>query len=329
MIFGPIKMNNQVYLTGKNVIDLQIKALKKLKNSIDNVSFYKAVRIISKCKSKVIVCGVGKSGKIASKISATLSSVGTPSFPISANDCSHGDLGSITKKDILILISHSGNTDELKNIINYVKLNKITLVGIVSNKRSYLYQKANIKILLPEVEESGYGIVPTSSTTVQLSLGDALAISLMKFKNFGKLDFKKFHPAGNLANKLKTASDIMLTKSKIPFINENRTTKDALKVIQKKRLGFVIIINNEGITKGIFTDGDLKRSLQRKKSITNLRIKYVMTKKPFTVDENTLTADILKQMNKRKITSVCVNEKKNKKRIKGVIHIHHLLKILK
>ncbi len=322
-------MNNQVYLNGKNVIDLQIKALKKLKNSIDNVSFYKAVRIISKCKSKVIVCGVGKSGKIASKISATLSSIGTPSFSISANDCSHGDLGSITKKDVLILISHSGNTDELKNIINYVKSNKITLVGIVSNKRSYLFQKANIKLLLPEVEESGYGIVPTSSTTVQLSLGDALAISLMKFKNFGKLDFKKFHPAGNLANKLKTASDIMLTKSKIPFINENRTTKDALKVIQKKKLGFVIIINNDGITKGIFTDGDLKRSLQRKKSIKNLKIKYVMTKKPFTVDENTLTSDILKQMNKRKITSVCVYDKKNKKRIKGVIHIHHLLKILK
>jgi len=322
-------MNNQVNLTGKNVIDLQIKALKKLRNSIDNVSFYKAVKIISKCKSKVIVCGVGKSGKIASKISATLSSVGTPSFPISANDCSHGDLGSITKKDVLILISHSGNTDELKNIINYVKLNKITLVGIVSNKRSYLYQKADLKLLIPEVEESGYGIVPTSSTTVQLSLGDALAISLMKFKNFGKLDFKKFHPAGNLANKLKTASDIMLTKSKIPFINENRSTKDALKVIQKKKLGFVIIINNDGITKGIFTDGDLKRSLHRKKSIKNLRIKYVMTKKPYSVDENTLTSDILKQMNNRKITSVCVYDKKNKKKIKGVIHIHHLLKILK
>ena len=322
-------MNNQVNLTGKNVIDLQIKALKKLKNSIDNESFYKAVKIISKCKSKVIVCGVGKSGKIASKISATLSSVGTPSFSISANDCSHGDLGSITKKDILILISHSGNTDELKNIINYVKLNKITLVGIVSNKRSYLFQKANIKLLIPEVEESGYGIVPTSSTTVQLSLGDALAISLMKFKNFGKLDFKKFHPSGNLANKLKTASDIMLTKSKIPFVNENRSIKDALKVIQKKKLGFVIIINNDGITKGIFTDGDLKRSFQRKKSIKNLKIKYVMTKKPYTVGENTLASDILKQMNKRKITSVCVYDKKNKKRIKGVIHIHHLLKILK
>ena len=321
-------MNNQINQIGKDVIELQIKALKKLKNSID-VSFHKAVKIISKCKSKVIICGVGKSGKIASKMSATFSSVGTPSFSISASDCSHGDLGSITNKDILILISHSGNTEELKNIINYARLNKITLVGIVSNKKSYLYKKANIKLLIPEVEESGYGIVPTSSTAVQLSLGDALAISLMQFRNFGKLDFKKFHPAGNLANKLKTASDIMLTKNKIPFVNENQRTKDALKVIQKKKLGFVIIINNDGITKGIFTDGDLKRSLQKKRSITNLRIKSVMTKKPFTVDENALASDILNQMNKKKITSVCVNDKKNTKKTKGVIHIHHLLKILK
>ena len=321
-------MKKEINQFGKEVIDLQIKALKKLKNSI-NDSFEDAVREINKCKSKVIICGVGKSGKIASKISATLSSVGTPSFAISASDCSHGDLGRITKKDILILISYSGNTDELKNIIKYAKSNNITLIGIVSNKKSNLYESANIKLLIPEVEEAGYGIVPTSSTTAQLSLGDALSIALMRMKNFGKLDFKKFHPAGNLANKLKTASDIMLTKSKIPFINENRSTNDALKVIQKKKLGFVIIINNDGITKGIFTDGDLKRSLHRKKSIKNLRIKYVMTKKPYSVDENTLTSDILKQMNNRKITSVCVYDKKNKKKIKGVIHIHHLLKILK
>ena len=321
-------MNYQINQIGKDVIDLQIKALKKLKNSIDN-SFYKAVKIISKCRSKVIICGVGKSGKIASKISATFSSIGTPSFSISASDCSHGDLGSITKRDILILISHSGNTEELKNIISYAKLNKVTLIGIVSNKKSYLYQKANIKLLIPEVEESGHGIVPTSSTSVQLSLGDALAISLMDFKNFGKLDFKRFHPAGNLANKLKTASDIMLTKNKIPSINENQTVKNALKVIQKKKLGFVIIVNNEGITRGIFTDGDLKRSLQKKRSITNLKIKSAMTKKPFTVDENTLASDILNQMNKKKITSVCVNDKRNTKKTKGVIHIHHLLKILK
>ena len=321
-------MSNKINQTAKNVIDLQIKALKKLKNSIDT-SFIKAVKIINRCESKVIVCGVGKSGKIASKISSTLSSVGTPSFSISANDCSHGDLGSITKKDILILISHSGNTEELRNIINYAKLNNIILIGIVSNKKSFLYKKANIKLLTPDIEESGQGIVPTSSTSVQLSLGDALAISIMKLKNFGKLDFKKFHPAGNLANKLKTASEIMLTGEKIPIINENSITKDALRIIQKKKLGFVIIINNDGLTKGIFTDGDLKRSLQKNKSINNLKIKYLMTKKPVSVHKDTLITDILKKMNKKKITSVCVYEDKNIEKIKGVIHIHHLLKILK
>ncbi|MDC0460918.1 KpsF/GutQ family sugar-phosphate isomerase [Candidatus Pelagibacter sp.] len=321
-------MNNEINKNALDVIDLQIKALKKLKNSIDK-RFYTAVKIIAKCKSKVIICGVGKSGIIASKISATLSSVGTPSFAISASDCSHGDLGKITNQDILILISYSGNTEELKNIINYVKSNKIILIGIVSNKKSYLYRKANIKLLLPEVDESGHGIVPTSSTSMQLSLGDALAISLMKLKNFGKLDFKKFHPAGNLANKLKTASDIMLTGNKIPFVNENLFTNEALKIIQKKKLGFVIITNNKGETRGIFTDGDLKRSLQKKRPITKLKIKYVMTKKPYQVDENTLLTDILRLMNKKKITSVCINDKYNKKKTKGVIHIHHLLKIMK
>ncbi len=181
-------MRDKINEIGKEVIDLQIKALRKLKNSIDK-SFEKSVKKINGCKSKVIVCGVGKSGKIASKISATLSSVGTPSFSISASDCSHGDLGKISKQDILILISYSGNTDELKNIIKYAKINKITLIGIVSNKDSHLYKSADIKLFIPEVEESGYGIVPTSSTTAQLCLGDALSICLMKKKKIWKIGF--------------------------------------------------------------------------------------------------------------------------------------------
>ncbi len=181
-------MKNDINEIGKDVIDLQIKALKKLKNSVDR-SFNDAVRAINKCKSKVIICGVGKSGIIASKISATLSSVGTPSFSISANDCSHGDLGRITSQDILILISYSGKTHELKNIIKYAKSNKICLIGIVSNKNSNLYKSSNIKILLPEVIESGYGIVPTSSTTSQLAFGDALCIALMKKKKIWKIRF--------------------------------------------------------------------------------------------------------------------------------------------
>ena len=321
-------MKNQINQFGKEVIDLQIKALKKLKNSIGD-SFDKAVKEIIKCKSKVIICGVGKSGKIASKISATLSSVGTPSFSISASDCSHGDLGRITRKDILIIISYSGNTDELKNIIKYAKSNNITLIGIVSNKRSNLFDSADIKLLIPEVEEAGYGIVPTSSTTAQLSLGDALSIALMKMKNFGQLDFKKFHPAGSLANKLKTASDLMLTKSKIPFVNENETVRNALKILNRKKLGFIVIINNHGLNTGIFTDGDLKRSLQKNKSIERIKIKSLMTKKPYSVDENTLISDIISKMNKKKITSVCVFNKKNKNKTIGVIHIHHILQFLK
>ena len=321
-------MKNETNDIGTKVIDLQIKALKKLKNSI-NRSFNEAVRAIVKCKSKVIICGVGKSGKIASKISATLSSVGSPSFSISANDCSHGDLGKITNQDLLILISYSGNTNELKNIIKYSKLNKIPLIGIVSNKNSNLYKSANIKLLIPQVEESGLGIVPTSSTTAQLCLGDALAIASMRKKKFSKLDFKKFHPAGNLGNKLKTASDVMLTKNRIPFVNQNEIMRNALKVLNLKKLGFLVLVNNEGLNAGVFTDGDLKRLMQKKKSINNLKIKKFKTKKPFIVEKNTLDTDILDQMNKRKITNICVFSKENKKKTIGVIHIHDLINTLK
>ena len=317
-------MKNGINEIGKDVINLQIKALKKLKDSLDK-SFDLAVNSLFKCKSKVIVCGVGKSGIIASKISATLSSVGTPSFSISANDCSHGDLGRITNKDILVLISNSGNTSELKDIIKYARSNKILLIGIVSNKNSNLYKSSNIKLFIPEVEESGLGIVPTSSTTSQLAIGDALSISLMKKKKFGKLDFKKFHPSGNLGNQLKTAGDLMLIKNKIPLINENQKMKRALKIINSKGLGFLVVINDKGFTTGVFTDGDLKRLMQKKKKIDNVAIKSYMTKNPYKIEENSLASDVLSFMNKRKITSVCIYKKDNKRKTIGVLHIHHLL----
>ena len=321
-------MKNDINEIGRDVIELQIRALKKLKSSI-NKSFNEAVRAIANCKSKVILCGVGKSGKIASKISATLSSVGTPSFSISANDCSHGDLGRISHQDILILISYSGNTSELKDIIKYAKLNKITLIGIVSNKNSILYKSSNIKLLIPEVKESGFGIVPTSSTTAQLCLGDAISIASMGKKKFGKMDFKKFHPAGNLGNKLKTASDVMLIKNKIPFVNQNETMKNALKILNSKKLGFLVLVNNEGLNAGVFTDGDLKRLMQTKRFIDNLKISKFMTKKPYTIEKNTLATDILYLMNKKKITNICVYSKENKKKTIGVIHIHNLINTLK
>ena len=321
-------MKNEINTIGLGVLNLQIKALKKLRNSI-NKSFEDAVKTIQKCKSKVVICGVGKSGLIASKISATLSSVGTPSFPVSASDCSHGDLGRITNKDILILISYSGNTHELKNIIKYAKVNKIFLIGIVSDKKSILYKSSNIKLLIPEVVESGDGIVPTSSTTAQLALGDALSVAIMKRKKFGKLDFKKFHPSGTLGNKLKTAKDLMLTKNKIPFVNENELMKKALKILNLKKLGFLVVVNNYGLNTGILTDGDLKRLMQRRKKLENLKIKFLMTKNPIIMEENTLATEILSHMNKKKITNICIFKKGNKRKIIGVLHIHSLINSLK
>lgn len=320
-------MKNDLIEVGKQVIDLEIKALKKLKNSI-NKSFIDAIKVMSKCNSKIIVCGVGKSGIIASKISATLSSVGTPSFSISANDCSHGDLGKLSSKDILLLISNSGKSDELIDIIKFAKNNNIFLICIVSNKNSYLFKQSNIKIFIPEALESGYGIVPTSSTTSQLAIGDALAIGLMKKKKIGKFDFKRFHPAGNLGKKLKTAKDIMLTNNKIPFVNEDDKMIKALKILNLKKLGFLVVLNKNLSNVGIFTDGDLKRLIQKKRRFEQKKIKFFMTKNPFKVEQNTLLSEILSQMNKKKITNVCVYKGNNKKKIIGVIHIHNILKAL-
>jgi len=310
----------------KRVIDLEIKALKKLKNSIDN-SFNEAVEAITKCQSKVILCGVGKSGLIAAKISSTLSSVGTPSFCLSANDCSHGDLGSISKKDILILISYSGSTEELKNIIKYANRNKITLIGIMSKKNSILYKTSDIKLLIPEVIEAGLGIVPTSSTINQLSIGDALAVATINKKNISKKDFKKFHPSGNLGAKLKTVEDLMLIKDKIPFISENATMKLALKTITIKKLGTLIARNKAGNTTGIITDGQIRRMSQKSDNLHALKVKKIMTKNPIKVDKEMLAIKALSIMNEKKITSLCVYSSQNKNKTIGIIHIHNIIEV--
>ena len=319
-------MKNKNYkIIAKNVIELEIQALKKLKKSIDS-SFNKAVHAIVKCQSKIIFCGVGKSSKISAKLSATFSSVGSPSFSLSAGDASHGDLGSISKKDVLILISYSGETHELKNIIQYAKRNKIMLIGIVSKKKSILYKSSDIKLYIPEVKEAGYGIVPTSSTAAQLAMGDSLAIASMEYKKFGKVDFKKFHPSGSLGAKLKTVEDLMITGNKIPFIRQNEKMKTAINIMSLKKLGMLIIRNNKNLTIGIVTDGDLKRALQKNKDIQNITVKNIMTKNPKSIERNELAAKALNIMNsKNKITSLCVHDKRNKSQTIGVIHIHNIL----
>ena len=317
-------MNNKKFISSaKNVINLEIKALQNLKNFI-NSSFGKAVIKIAKCPSKVILCGVGKSGLIASKIASTLASVGTPAFSMMASEASHGDLGMISKKDVLILLSYSGKTNELKNIIQHANRNKIFLIGIVSKKDSTLYNASDIKILIPEVEEAA-GIVPTSSTTTQLAIGDALAITCMKYKKFSKKDFKKFHPSGSLGAQLITVSDIMLVGKNIPFVNEDLKMSKALNILNDKKLGVLLAQNKTKKTTGIITDGQIRRFNQKRTSIVNMKVKDIMTKNPISINKNQLAAKALSLMNANKITSLCVHENKNKSKTIGIIHIHNIL----
>ena len=310
----------------KDVLDHEINALKILKSYIV-ASFDKVVRTILDCKNgKIIISGVGKSGIIGKKWAATLSSTGTPSFFLDASNASHGDMGQITSNDIVILISLSGQSEEIKNIIQYTSRNKnIKLIGITSKKESVLYKNSDINFLLPTVKEADPGnIVPTSSTTIQLALGDAIAISCMRYNNFGKLDFKKFHPGGSLSVKLKTVSDLMLTGNKIPFVQESTTMKDALSVITKKGLG-VLLIKKRNITTGILTDGDIKRLNRKFENFKKLKIKNVMKKNPISIDKNTLAAQALSIMNTKKITSLCVHKGNKKNKTIGIIHIHNIL----
>ena len=306
------------------VIDLEIKALSKLKKSLDK-NFDRAVNAIVNCNSKIVLCGVGKSGLIASKIASTLSSVGSPAFSLSANDCLHGDLGSITKSDLLILISNSGNSEELLPIIKFANREKIKTIGIVSKKNSVLYNGSDIKILLPEVKEAGLGIVPTSSTSIQLAIGDALAVVSLNKRKFSRYDFSKFHPGGNLGKKLKTVEDLMVTKNQIPFVNENKNLKEAVKIITSKKLGLTIVKNNKDKTVGILTDGNIRKLRQENYEFNKVLIKKVMTKKPISVSNETLAVKALRIMNEKKITSLCVYKNREIYKTIGLVHIHHIL----
>ena len=322
-------MNSKKFqFIARDVIKYEIDALKKLKSSIGK-SFGEAVKAILNCKNgKIIISGVGKSGIISKKWAATLSSTGTPSFFLDAANASHGDMGQITSGDIVILISLSGQSEELKNIIQYTSRNKnIKLIAVTSKKDSVLYKNSDLKILIPSVKEAGpSNIVPTSSTIIQLALGDAIAIACMKFKKFDKLDFKKYHPSGSLSVKLKTVSDLMNTGKKIPFISENALVKNALKIISKKGLGVLIIKNNKNITKGILTDGDIKRLAQKFKNFQELKIKSVMKKNPVSVNKDMLAVQAISLMNSKKITSLCVHNGNKSNKTIGIIHIHDILK---
>ena len=318
---------NYITLANK-AANLQIKELKKIKKVL-NKSFIRAVDLILSCKGKVVCAGIGKSGLIARKISATFSSVGIPSFFCDPAQALHGDMGQIDRRDILIIFSYSGNTSELTNMLKYANRSGIKIIGVASKIDSILLKASDIKILLPKVKESDLtGMVPTTSTSITLLLGDCLATTVMNKRKFSKEKFKIFHPGGNIGESLLLAKDIMVTGKKLPIIDYRKNLSESLKVMNQKKLGIVVVLKKRNIL-GIVTDGDLRREMKylTKKS----SLEKFMTKKPFLVNENMPASKALAIMNEKKITSLLVVsdkdfKKKNNIKLKGIIHIHFLLK---
>ena len=308
---------------------IQISELKKI-NKTFNKSFIKTVELIGNCKGKVIAAGVGKSGLIARKVSATLSSVGFPSFYLNPGEANHGDLGQIDKRDILLVFSYSGNTLELTNMLKYANRFNIKIIGVTSKKNSMLLNASDVPILLPSVRESDpTGMVPTTSTSITLLFGDCLCAALMHKFKFSKEKFKVFHPGGTIGQNLLLVKDVMLTGNKLPLVNYNSNILKAIQIITKKSLGIGIITKNKNAI-GIVTDGDIRRGA--KKFAGDNKINVLMTKKPFYISEDLSAAKALSIMSEKKITSLLVSSdkdyKKNKKyfRPKGILHVHSLLK---
>jgi len=314
----------------KQVVKTEVLELKKI-NKLLNKSFIKTVDLIGNCKGKIICAGVGKSGIIARKISATLSSVGVSSFFLNPSEANHGDLGQIDKRDMLLIFSYSGNTSEILNMLKYANRFNIKIVGVSSKVDSLLLKASDIKILLPKVKEADPdNLVPTSSTSLQLLFGDCLAICLMNKMKFTKERFKIYHPGGNIGQALLLVKDIMIRgRNKIPLINFNNNIVTAVKTISKKDLGIGIIIKNKSVI-GIVTDGDIRRGAKNYSKKT--KIVALMSRKPLYVGENTSAAKALSIMNEKKITSLIVSSDSDYKKHRvffkprGILHIHSLLK---
>jgi|TARA_B100000959_G_scaffold113877_1_gene120064 arabinose-5-phosphate isomerase len=310
----------------KQVISTEIQALKKLQKSFGK-SFTEAVDLIAKSQGKLILAGIGKSGLISTKGSATLSSLGTPSFFLHVGDAAHGDLGVIGKKDILLILSYSGQTEELKNIIQYANRFSIPLIGVASKTDSLLLKASDIKIILPEVKEAGIGsLAPTSSSTMFCAFLDSLAVALSYKKKFSTYDFKNIHPGGSLFKKLTTVEDLMYKDNDLPLISENTKFSVALNIMSKKKLGSLVMLNKKKFLSGFLSDGDVRR--KHKKSMSNLKVKDIMTKNPLVVQKDILAAKAIKIMQKKRITALIVGKiiTKNKIKVIGLIHIHQILR---
>lgn len=313
---------NDIIKHGQEVISTEIQGLEALKESL-NESFARTCTHLNRIKGRIVITGMGKSGHIGKKIAASLASTGSPSFFIHPAEAIHGDLGMITRDDAIIAISNSGNTAELEGIIAYGTRFEIPIIAITSNKQSTLGKASTYCLLLPKVAEVGsLKLAPTTSTTMTLALGDAIATVLLEMKGFSAKDFKVFHPGGLLGSQLKRVQDVMHKDKELPTCDESNTLSDAIIVMTSKRLGCVGIINAKGNLIGILTDGDLRRHMQDN-SLT-MPVQNVMNAHPITIAPDKLLAEALKIMSEKAITNMFVLQ--DHKPI-GVIHIHDILKI--
>lgn len=310
---------------GKRVFDIEIEALKKTRDNLDNV-FIKILDLITECNGKVIVTGMGKPGHIAAKLAATFSSLGTPSFYLHPAEAMHGDLGMISENDIVIIISYSGESDEIIRILPNIKMIGATMVGITGNNNSTLARTADITQILPAFEEAcNLGLAPTSSTTSVLCYGDALAVVASEIYGFQDVDFGKFHPAGSLGKKLITkVDDIMLKNAENAAIYEGTSLKEAIIELSKKGLGIVSIINKENEIMGVITDGDLRRQLENGVNIYDLNVDEIMTTSPKTISSGKLAVEALKVMKERGVACMPVL---SGQKLVGTIRIHDIIEL--
>ena len=316
-------MKKDILNIGKETVKKEIKALEILKNKM-NDSFSRAIELIYQSKGKVIITGMGKSGIIGKKIAATLTSTGTPAFFLDPAEGSHGDLGLILGEDVVIVLSKSGETDEIVKILPCIKRFDVKIITITSSPESILAKNSDVILDLGVVEEAcPLNLAPASSTTAQLVLGDAIAVALLKMRNFTKEDYALFHPGGLLSKKLLNVEDIMHTGDELPLVNENDSMRNVILKILEINFGVAMIVNNKNKLVGIIVDGDLKRIVMKTDDFMDKPAKQFMIRNPKTIKKHELVAKALKIM-EGKITSLVIKNEKNEP--VGLLHIHDILK---
>jgi arabinose-5-phosphate isomerase len=310
---------------GKNIINQEARGLLEIAEKLDQ-NFEKAVTALKDCSGRIIVMGVGKSGIIGRKVASTLASTGTPAFFLHPGEASHGELGMITDQDIILIISNSGETNEILNILPSLKSMGIKIINMCGNNTSILWRNSDINLNIKVSSEADpNNLAPTTSTTAALALGDALAIVILKVRQFQPEDFAKLHPGGSLGKKLTMkVSDLMHRGDMVPKVNKDATIKEILFVLTKIGLGIAIVVESDNTLLGVFTDGDLRRLIENEQDFINIKISRVMKKNPKTISADELAYNALSKMKDFKITALVVTDASNK--VIGVVNIHEILR---